>query len=142
MGLLDGIEKLINEHGSAAILRERIALVNDKYAALESENTVLHFENEALKFDNSKLQEQTRNLEAQFIQLRDNPILTFDQKTGTWIEENKSIHYCPKCKALTTLSPMKNEQYGWYCSVCVTHFDDPDKPKQKSERKPPNWRTT
>ena len=35
MGLLDGIEKLINEHGSAVILKERIALANDKYTALE-----------------------------------------------------------------------------------------------------------
>lgn len=35
MGLLDGFEKLINEHGSAAILKERISLANDKYAALE-----------------------------------------------------------------------------------------------------------
>ena len=35
MGLLDGFEKLKNEHGSAAILKERIALANDKYAAQE-----------------------------------------------------------------------------------------------------------
>lgn len=35
MGLLDGFEKLINEHGSAVILKERIALANDKYDALE-----------------------------------------------------------------------------------------------------------
>ena len=33
--LLDGIEKLINEHGSAVILHERIALAKDQYAALE-----------------------------------------------------------------------------------------------------------
>ena len=34
MGLLDGFEKLINEHGSAVILKERIALANDQYSAL------------------------------------------------------------------------------------------------------------
>ncbi|MBT9460420.1 MAG: hypothetical protein IV084_02040 [Rugosibacter sp.] len=33
MGLLDGFEKLINEHGSAVILKERIALANDKRAS-------------------------------------------------------------------------------------------------------------
>jgi hypothetical protein len=65
MGLLDGLEKLINEHGSANILRERIALANDKYSALESENSVLRSENEALKLDKAKLQEQVRNLEKQ-----------------------------------------------------------------------------
>ena len=35
MGIFDGLEKLINEHGSAVILKERINLANDKYAALE-----------------------------------------------------------------------------------------------------------
>ncbi|MBB1073739.1 hypothetical protein HUU62_04855 [Rhodoferax sp. 4810] len=65
MGLLDGIEKLITEHGSASILRERIALVNDKYSALESENNGLRSENETLKYNNTKLQEQARNLENQ-----------------------------------------------------------------------------
>jgi len=63
MGLLDGFEKLINEHGSAAILKERIALANDQYTALEkkskesesrvteleSENKTLHLELEKAK---------------------------------------------------------------------------------------------
>jgi predicted ArsR family transcriptional regulator len=35
MGFLDSLEKLINEHGSAAILKERIALLNDRYVDLE-----------------------------------------------------------------------------------------------------------
>ena len=35
------IERLITEHGSAAILRERLALAADKYAALEEENQQL-----------------------------------------------------------------------------------------------------
>lgn len=35
MGLFEGIEKLINEHGSAAILRERIQLINDQYTLIE-----------------------------------------------------------------------------------------------------------
>ena len=62
---LNEIEKLITEHGSAAILRERIALINDKYVALESENRVLRSENEALKFENTELKEQRRTLEEQ-----------------------------------------------------------------------------
>jgi len=48
MGLLDGIERLINEHGSSVILKERIALANDKYPRLNrsfqhliSESTIL-----------------------------------------------------------------------------------------------------
>ena len=35
MTLFGNIEKLITEHGSAAVLRERITLAQEKYAALE-----------------------------------------------------------------------------------------------------------
>lgn len=87
MGFLDSIERLINEHGSSAILRERIALANEKFAALEfelaavkselaavkaenaglkSENAVLRAENQALKLDKIKLQEQVEKLENRF----------------------------------------------------------------------------
>ncbi len=72
MGLLDGLEKLINEHGSASILRERIALANDKYATLESAITILRSANEALNLDNSKLEKQVRDLEKQLEQFARN----------------------------------------------------------------------
>ena len=72
MGLLDGFEKLINEHGSATILKERIALANDKYLALEKELSAsklretesrtreddLAAENQSLKLDNEKLRQE------------------------------------------------------------------------------------
>ncbi len=58
MGFLDGIEKLITEHGSAVILKERIALASDQYAALEKKLAAtevrmndLVVENERLKLD-------------------------------------------------------------------------------------------
>lgn len=72
MGLLDGIEKLINEHGSAVILKERIALANDKYSALEiklSEAELrikeLESEKEGFEFDNFKLKEEVASLAEQ-----------------------------------------------------------------------------
>lgn len=79
MGLLDGFEKLINEHGSAVILKERIALANDKYAALErrlsdwqsraeaAELKARNLEPESQRpeLDNFKLKEQIRSLEEQ-----------------------------------------------------------------------------
>jgi rubredoxin len=132
MGLLDGFEKLINEHGSAAILKERITLANDKYSALEKkyaelevkyfdserQNRSLESENETLRLDNAKHREQVRNLEEQLVELIHKPILLFDEKSGTWFEENKTTRYCPKCKALASLSPMRNELTGWFCPVC------------------------
>lgn len=70
MGLLDGFEKLINEHGSAAILKERIALANDKYAALEQKLSAseprakeLESENQGLRHDLEVAQVQIQNLE-------------------------------------------------------------------------------
>jgi chromosome segregation ATPase len=79
MGLLDGFEKLINEHGSAVILKERIALANDKYEALEDKlsnselraeaaelrTKNLESELQRLELDNFRLKEQIRNLEEQ-----------------------------------------------------------------------------
>lgn len=67
MGFLDGIEKLINKHGSATVLRERIDLLNGKYVAvqnqvvaLQQQVTNLQVENERLKLDKSYLQKQIR----------------------------------------------------------------------------------
>lgn len=75
MGLLDGFEKLINEHGSAVILKERITLANEKYATLEqklteSELRANDFEskNQGLSLDLKKTQEKIRNLEEELVE--------------------------------------------------------------------------
>lgn len=69
MGLLDGLEKLINEHGSAVILKERIALANDKYAALEQKLAdselrakQLESDNQALRSDLQEAKVEIQNL--------------------------------------------------------------------------------
>lgn len=49
MGLLEHFEKLINEHGSATILREHLALVKAEYATLERKCTDLTAENDRLR---------------------------------------------------------------------------------------------
>jgi RNA polymerase-binding transcription factor DksA len=56
--MLDIFEKLINEHGSSAILRERLGLIKAQYEALESENM------------NLKTQCQTQQTEIQQIRMR------------------------------------------------------------------------
>lgn len=58
--LLDGLEKLISEHGSATILRERISLANDKYAALERKASDFEIENKTLK---SNLEEMAKKVD-------------------------------------------------------------------------------
>jgi FtsZ-binding cell division protein ZapB len=49
MGVSDLFEKLINEHGSAAILKERVVALKDLIIELEKENSSLKSENEVLK---------------------------------------------------------------------------------------------
>ena len=63
--LLDQIEKLINEHGSAVILKERIELAKDEQAALERKNddladevTRLRGHIKLLEADKEKLEKQ------------------------------------------------------------------------------------
>ena len=65
MNIFDGIEKLINEHGSAVILRNHVALFRDqlsilkeKFSILETENMNLKTENENLKTDNEQLKKK------------------------------------------------------------------------------------
>ena len=72
MGFLDGIEKLINEHGSAVILKERIALASEQYAALERKLTEaerqiqdLEAEKQKLELASYKQKDQIRLLEEQ-----------------------------------------------------------------------------
>jgi len=62
MGFLDGIEKLINEHGSAIILKERIGLANDKYAALEDKAKGLQASLDRLEAENARLTDENNRL--------------------------------------------------------------------------------
>lgn len=70
--LFGEIERLINEHGSANILRERLALAADKYDVLEEkvaslgeENAKLRSENQRLQLDKNKLREEIEGLRQQ-----------------------------------------------------------------------------
>ena len=113
MGLLDGFEKLINEHGSATILKERIALANDKYAALETGNKILLSENEALRLDNDKFREQVRTLEEKLIHLsisqnyiEESGALFKRRENGEW----DYTPYCPSCKT-AMVQPRRHELF-------------------------------
>ena len=75
--LSEQLQKLINEHGSAAILRDHLALFKDqvvllekentplrqKMVELESANTVLKAKNEQLEKDNQELRSKIREYE-------------------------------------------------------------------------------
>lgn len=58
MRMLKMFEKLINEHGSSTILRERLELFSDKYAMLEEKNRHLTERNNELDSKLNKAHEE------------------------------------------------------------------------------------
>jgi hypothetical protein len=63
MGLFETIEKLITEHGSAAILREHLALLRTEFGLLETKNKNLVAETAEHKTENGLLRTKVQQLE-------------------------------------------------------------------------------
>jgi chromosome segregation ATPase len=65
--MLKMFEKLINEHGSSTILKERLELFSDKYSMLEEKLSVSEQRNAIIESENkkleSKLQQATQEIE-------------------------------------------------------------------------------
>lgn len=84
--IIGEIEKLINERGSAAIMKERLSLATDQYSALEKKLSEANVRIEKLESENKSLH---LNLEKAKTQIRD-----FEEKltvghTHTHLEEIK-----------------------------------------------------
>ena len=57
MDPINALEKVINEHGSAPILKERLALVQDQLQRLKETNAALEKENKQLRDENKNLKQ-------------------------------------------------------------------------------------
>lgn len=94
MGLMDMIERAINEHGSAAILRERILLIREQAQLTEAENVRLREENQCLQRRVLELEAQVnaRRQQDEYVECRG---ALFKRKpTGGFHE----AVYCPQCR--------------------------------------------
>lgn len=60
--LFGPIEKLINEHGSATILRDQVSLFRDQLSILKEKFSGLEAENEKLKTENQNLKNENKEL--------------------------------------------------------------------------------
>ena len=129
MGLLDGIEKLINEHGSAVILKERIELANDKYSALEQKTieleqkvTVLDNENTALRRSLEEAQNEINNLN-EVVKKIDGDSL--ELKYGIYWDKSGNP-FCPKCKTptsqITWATYINRQIHALMCSCSAKPF--------------------
>lgn len=91
--MLSIIEKLINEHGSSSILKERLELVNDKYEALETKLANSEKENEILRkeIESLKKEFETQKVKSEFIEYKG---AKFKRMPSGKFEE---AVYCLKC---------------------------------------------
>ncbi len=105
------IEKAINEHGSAAILKERLSLAADQFKQLEEENRKLKSVNAALEGRVSELSRklETGSVPRDFVESRG---VLFRRQADGKIEKDA---YCPTCKtvmfSLSGVTP-------FHCSKC------------------------
>ena len=112
MSLIGEIQKLIEEHGSASILKERLAFWQDRLEALEREKHQLETKLANCEAENAKLRVQLSALQGseEFIECK-----------GALLKRNSdgTLHeaiYCPKCKLST--SPQGNWPYDYYTCAC------------------------
>lgn len=79
--LSEQLQKLINEHGSAAILRDHLALFKDQVLLLEKENLGLHNETSAYKINEEKFNSDIEHLKKENEKLR-SKIQEYEQTTN------------------------------------------------------------
>ena len=122
--LFGEIERLINEHGSAVILKERLTLASEQYAALEKKVSELQAENERLRLDCEECQKQQRALDEKLSHLSSHSSISYKMKWGCVLFENDETLYCPSCffgknKKVPTSRINSSSRF---CSVCKTQI--------------------
>lgn len=93
MGLLQELQNLITEHGSASILRERLSLFVDKVSELEKKNRALQESLSSLHVENAQLRKQLEEKAA---------LEKFTEHRGALFKRKASGGYdncvfCPSC---------------------------------------------
>lgn len=92
--ILHEIERLITEHGSATILRERLLLLKDEIRKIEKENTDLKAALSTCEKETAQLRRQLsdRTIQEQFIEY--NGMLFKRKPSGGY---HRAV-YCPSCR--------------------------------------------
>jgi hypothetical protein len=117
MGPFEAIEKLVNEHGSAAVLKERIELAKDQYAALERQVADLTKKLEIVESQNALLSGKLEKASAPEEFTKVNGLLW--RQTNIGFEPSP---YCPRCKTVMHQFPPNARMY-WTCSKCDFQAD-------------------
>jgi hypothetical protein len=128
MGLFESIEKLITEHGSAAIISQQLSFAKEQFVALERkvselqlENGKLHAKLEREHLDHDKAQQELQRLQKEHEEeVVIHSFLEFRRGKRT---QNKWMPFCPKCHAPATITQSASPQA--YCPACdfVAYLD-------------------
>ena len=89
MSIFGDIERLINEHGSAAILRERLNLAKEKYEALEKQIVELETKNAELQSNCEECEKQRKALEHKLAQQEPPPPPNVNRGPGSWVKARR-----------------------------------------------------
>lgn len=124
MSIFDLIEKGINEHGSAPILKERIDLARDQYLALEKKNIQLVEINAVLIQQSSTKESENIDLQRQIVQLKEE-ITACKQKIEemvNWKEKLKNyslVRVAPGALVYIATNLINSPQQVWICANCI-----------------------
>lgn len=63
-------------------------------------------------------------------------IMTPKHDNGTYISRDRKMRYCVRCfHDKKERVPLKTEEHGWRCPLCMIHFPDPSRPKPEGKSK-------
>ena len=138
MNPITAIEKLINEHGSATILKERLALAADQFANLEEKLSTIRDRltesdrNEAnLKSENNNLYAKVKQLEKDLKAMQPT-VGGFVKHEGVlWMRTEDGFESRPYCPACNNNPVMMVFGPWWTCPTGSHNFDCHLKPPQK-----------
>jgi hypothetical protein len=130
MGFLDGIEKLITEHGSAAVLSQQLSFAKDQFAYLERQVSDLQLEVGRLRAtlereqqDHNKAKGELQRLKDEhFEEIRIVSLVEFrrgKRTGGEWMA------FCPKCHMPAGANTDNGRPLAYCTANCGWHADLP-----------------
>jgi hypothetical protein len=87
--MLEIFEKLINEHGSSVILKERLELYSDKYGMLEDKLEISNQKNSILETESASLQKQLESAQIEIKELQEKFETVNESKKSSQLDEEK-----------------------------------------------------
>ena len=128
-GIIENIEKLISEHGSAAIIAQQLAFAKEQFAALERKASELEREIGKLEAKLQREQLDRNDAQQELQRLRkehEEDVLIrfpFEFKRGKRTQ-NKWMAFCPLCHLPANVDLNSGEPFA-YCSGCAFHVELP-----------------